>query len=189
MKNRNYFLIFFVISLFFIAGCTDQKVVCNKPYILVGTGCCLDKDNNNICDKDETQEVPVAQEVVVSNCYLPGNVAGSTTLGCSNFKVENKIINFILKSNDAKIISIIDIELPNIGKSGCSKTFEPSFEQAMKYHDTKEYELTCDFGEENSFYSDIFITYMVYDEKGNLIKIGNNVANNTVTGYIEGMVK
>ena len=26
---------------------------CNKPYILVGFGCCLDKDDNSICDKDE----------------------------------------------------------------------------------------------------------------------------------------
>ena len=32
-------------------GC--QKVVCNKPYILVGTSCCLDQNDNNICDKDE----------------------------------------------------------------------------------------------------------------------------------------
>lgn len=36
-----------------------QPVVCNKPYILVGTGCCLDQNNNSICDKDETaQQAP-----------------------------------------------------------------------------------------------------------------------------------
>jgi hypothetical protein len=44
-------------------GCS-QKIVCNKPYILVGNSCCLDKDENLICDKDETKEEPKKEEVV-----------------------------------------------------------------------------------------------------------------------------
>ena len=35
----------------FLLGC--QKIVCNEPYIRVGEGCCLDENNNKICDKDE----------------------------------------------------------------------------------------------------------------------------------------
>jgi len=40
------------------SGCTGQepevlKPVCNSPYILVGTDCCLDENSNNICDRDE----------------------------------------------------------------------------------------------------------------------------------------
>ncbi len=31
----------------------SSQIVCNKPYILVGTSCCLDENNNSICDKDE----------------------------------------------------------------------------------------------------------------------------------------
>lgn len=42
-----------LLVLIAIAGC-GQKVVCNKPYILVGTECCLDQNNNAICDKDES---------------------------------------------------------------------------------------------------------------------------------------
>ncbi len=30
--------------------------VCNSPYILVGTECCLDQNSNKICDADETTE-------------------------------------------------------------------------------------------------------------------------------------
>jgi hypothetical protein len=37
----------------FLAGCT-QEVVCDKPYIKVGTECCLDQNENNICDSDES---------------------------------------------------------------------------------------------------------------------------------------
>jgi len=38
---------------------TGMAVVCNKPYIQVGTDCCLDKDDNSICDSDEKEEEPV----------------------------------------------------------------------------------------------------------------------------------
>lgn len=42
----------------FISGLGTKeeiKVTCNKPYIQIGTGCCLDKNNNKICDKDENK--------------------------------------------------------------------------------------------------------------------------------------
>ena len=43
-----------LILVLIIIGCS-QKVVCNKPYILVGSECCLDEDGNSICDKDESK--------------------------------------------------------------------------------------------------------------------------------------
>ena len=54
----------------FIQGCgtgsatnaTTNAVVCNKPYMLVGTSCCLDVNNNGICDKDETPTTPTTPE-------------------------------------------------------------------------------------------------------------------------------
>lgn len=36
--------------------------VCNEPYILVGTECCLDQDANAICDADEEPE-PEPEEI------------------------------------------------------------------------------------------------------------------------------
>lgn len=30
-----------------------QEVICNSPYIKVGNSCCIDTDNNNICDNDQ----------------------------------------------------------------------------------------------------------------------------------------
>ena len=32
-----------------------KEIVCNKPYILVGTDCCLDQNDNSICDRDELE--------------------------------------------------------------------------------------------------------------------------------------
>jgi len=52
-----------ILAIALVLGCTgsEQKVVCNAPYILVGTDCCLDNNDNSICDKDE-QQIPVATQ-------------------------------------------------------------------------------------------------------------------------------
>lgn len=66
---KKYFFITIILTLFLLAGCSnvdlsevsdedlerisEKAVVCNEPYIRVGVECCLDKDNNNICDRDE----------------------------------------------------------------------------------------------------------------------------------------
>ena len=61
-------LILSLLVVIAISGCTNstenqsrenntqapQQVTCNKPYILVGTSCCLDQNDNSICDVDET---------------------------------------------------------------------------------------------------------------------------------------
>ncbi|GEM_PF-2431270 len=41
----------------------EPPLVCNKPYILVGNSCCLDENDNSICDTDEEQE-PEAEPTV-----------------------------------------------------------------------------------------------------------------------------
>tara|TARA_Y100000031_G_C8222225_1_gene386531 strand:+ start:241 stop:1896 length:1656 start_codon:yes stop_codon:yes gene_type:complete len=68
-----YLILSLVILIFLISAClsaetpTGQVIkepVCNKPYILVGNDCCLDKDDNSICDTDEKTET-IEDEVVV----------------------------------------------------------------------------------------------------------------------------
>lgn len=49
-----------------IAGCTN-KTTCNPPYILVGDSCCLDQNDNKICDKDETQKTFTSEEIYEKN--------------------------------------------------------------------------------------------------------------------------
>ena len=44
-----YFVLLSVILLL-LSGC--EQLVCNAPYIQVGSECCLDKDSNSICDED-----------------------------------------------------------------------------------------------------------------------------------------
>jgi hypothetical protein len=43
-----------IISMLIIVGCSKQAaVVCNAPYIQKGAECCLDRNDNKICDSDE----------------------------------------------------------------------------------------------------------------------------------------
>jgi len=69
---------FLLLSLLILAGCgeidvselsdkdlariSEKAVVCNKPYIRVGMECCLDENDNNICDEDETKKTEMPQE-------------------------------------------------------------------------------------------------------------------------------
>ena len=57
--NKINLLIIPVIAAILLAGCA--KVECNEPYIKVGNECCLDQNDNSICDNDEiAEETPVA---------------------------------------------------------------------------------------------------------------------------------
>ena len=56
---KKIILVGILVLVLFVSACTVQKVVkleCNKPYIKVGTECCLDQNDNSICDKDEVKE-------------------------------------------------------------------------------------------------------------------------------------
>jgi hypothetical protein len=44
-----------------VSGCV-QTSTCNKPYILVGTSCCLDQNSNGICDEAETFKINLTSE-------------------------------------------------------------------------------------------------------------------------------
>ena len=60
LKMIKIYKIMFILVLFgalVISGCNLSKPTCNEPYILVGNDCCLDQNNNKICDNDETSEV------------------------------------------------------------------------------------------------------------------------------------
>jgi hypothetical protein len=70
MRRTQYAVLFFLmIFSIFISACdkidlsklsdedlrriSEQAVVCNEPYMRLGTGCCLDMNDNSICDNDE----------------------------------------------------------------------------------------------------------------------------------------
>lgn len=77
-KNRNWIWIgiivvtIIVLVIVFMSNSNNNSqnsVTCNSPYIKVGNSCCLDQNQNNICDTDESQTT--SQIVVESPIPLP----------------------------------------------------------------------------------------------------------------------
>ncbi len=100
-------------------------VTCNKPYILVGTSCCLDVNDNAICDRDEDAQIPVAKAVaqaedkpktplvIVNQSSLPADKVGQTALkleyaGKSNAQSATSELNQIIQVGDSIQVKVID---------------------------------------------------------------------------------
>lgn len=54
MNKRIKTLILVVLGILLVSGISGC-IQCNKPYIQVGSECCLDTNDNSICDRDEVQ--------------------------------------------------------------------------------------------------------------------------------------
>jgi len=92
-----------LISLMILSGCANQTT-CNKPYILVGENCCLDKDSNNICDSDEVKVC--SDECTESTC------SGNDFIAC-----EKQADGCNDRVNKGKVIRACNIEC--LGDSDC----------------------------------------------------------------------
>ena len=44
---------------------TEGAIVCPSPYIRIGNECCLDRDGNDVCDRDETTTTEPAPETTL----------------------------------------------------------------------------------------------------------------------------
>jgi hypothetical protein len=55
MKKLLLFIPIIILAVSLIGCAQQQSLVCNKPYIQVGTECCVDENDNRVCDRDETQ--------------------------------------------------------------------------------------------------------------------------------------
>lgn len=62
MKKSSILL---VLILLFFTSCKMDRIECNEPYMRFETGCCLDENENKICDSDEVkQDVGKKEEII-----------------------------------------------------------------------------------------------------------------------------
>ena len=65
-----------IVFVVFVSGCIlNQKPTCNKPYILIGNDCCMDEDNDGICDKDK----PITSPSTSSTTSTTTSTSSSST--------------------------------------------------------------------------------------------------------------
>lgn len=88
----------------------DKPVICNKPYIRVGTNCCLDKNDNKICDNDEPViSTTTTTTTTTTTITLPPNILVSKVIDGDT----------IILSNE-ETVRLLGINAPERGES-CSK--------------------------------------------------------------------
>ena len=70
------------------ATTTLEDVVCNRPYVRVGNGCCLDMDGNGVCDTQETAATQVqmtettlfiAETTITTTAREPSTITTTST--------------------------------------------------------------------------------------------------------------
>ncbi len=152
MKYKIWFILCIVI-LFSITACSTNPIqpVCNKPYTLVGTSCCLNQNDNFICDKDEgpqtNQSTKFENITVIKNVTMPN--LEITNLDCYTnvinwTHVEGKITNkgtatadyafiYIDFFNGDKLVDTIET-IPDDSEKG--KHISP--EESYTFSDLKE---------------------------------------------------
>jgi hypothetical protein len=67
-----------------VTSTTQQQIVCTSPYIRFGLGCCLDTNNNSICDPDEPEETTTTTLADYIRCF--------NDLDCGPTRVEYKCV-------------------------------------------------------------------------------------------------
>ena len=123
-----------MIAILFLAGCAVEEiekpatVVCNAPYIRHADDCCLDQNNNKICDEDETIEPIIEQPAPIIEQSKPEIIKTRTIesctlndeLECMGATINESGILLQLKNNMGNKANFHRIDFRTI----CTKTFD-----------------------------------------------------------------
>ncbi len=74
----------------------EDEIICNKPYIRYGKECCLDTNNNLICDEDEIKEKLKEVDEPEKPSDIISTITGFIARNITNIKVINKIAPILL---------------------------------------------------------------------------------------------
>lgn len=111
-----------IMALLFFSGCSgldvsqvsnediqrisENVIVCEEPYMRFGSGCCLDQNNNKICDNDETGNQKTSNDVVLEE----------NTNQTINNKVNDNEIKIELNNQDFTYMCYNGEEVSDINK-------------------------------------------------------------------------
>src|SRR3989344_5975165 len=108
-----------------IAGCSssnkivtrtaENTIACEKPYIVVNGDCCLDDNNNNLCDKNEVAKKPGAD--LLQGPYVSERCEGGGRLKCVTYNIRLNTISIKFQSTSKDLINVKRMALPSLGCS------------------------------------------------------------------------
>jgi hypothetical protein len=141
---------------------TPSKVVCNTPYTQVGSSCCLDDNNNKICDNNEEYTKTVDPSST-------GFCAMTTPFGCEEYAIDANDIRLIIRNGAETTINIL-----SVGISGCGSS---NIQSSVISGSTVDYSITCSQTLKSGirFSGEITITYRMAEESLDKISKGTIV--------------
>ena len=157
-----------------IKAVSTQQTVCSAPYIRNGTNCCLDKNNNGICDIDEIEKIknesqmkmqlqmnesgqhakinetqkpkPRIIEKAADKCSLTNEIK------CVDYKNNSNILQVsILNSMDSDISSVV----AEVKDCGVSNKLD------LREGESKNFTIVCSTGSRFNFDRQLSISYTV----------------------------
>src|SRR3989339_904104 len=183
-----------LLGIIFVAGCqgldlskvsdgdlgrlSEKAIVCNTPYIRVGIECCLDQNDNKICDKDEgilstptkdvTSEESVAEEVQEPSQVQSQNCILSPGLNCKSYKADATGITLLIENPGAKDLTITGVNFTN--HAACTL----SASQSLTSGSSSTFTIPCTGGLSagSQFRDDIRVIYDETDGLSSLVNAG-----------------
>lgn len=152
----------------------QPEITCNSPYIKVGDECCLDKNFNGICDRDEIIKTTSTETScnypyvkLGSKCCLDDNDNGicdkneigrkrirssdvDSPFDINSIDIEKDELSFDLENEGSEDVIIKKIKIDDCDTEHPDKTIEKGEE--------RNFDFDCDFGSKVD--SDIDIEYM-----------------------------
>lgn len=167
----------------------SQEITCNYPYIKVGNECCLDKNQNGICDRDETIKETATETQTSCNypyvklgskCCLDDNDNGicdnddsgrkrirsydiDSPFDFNSIDIAKDELSFDLENNGNDDVVIKKIRIDDCDSEHTDKTITKDEE--------KRFSLDCDFSSKVD--SDIIIEYIKAGTNETLTADGN----------------
>ncbi|MCX8178391.1 MAG: hypothetical protein N3D75_01015 [Candidatus Aenigmarchaeota archaeon] len=145
MKNFKSFgiLSLTIIGIVLFSGCVQQEVTCNKPYIKVGTECCIDINDNNICDKDENAQGTTQSNIVCGNKWCQDKE------DCMNCPEDCGLCqNLIIE--EAKCVRSINPNAPDVLGESCGESC-PRFNIQATVYNPNNYDVKIKYGYKGAF--------------------------------------
>ncbi|MEK6839957.1 MAG: hypothetical protein AABX72_03375 [Nanoarchaeota archaeon] len=141
----------------------DKLVRCDPPYIRFASGCCLDQNNNSICDADEGENKPlIKSQSPQKNENI--NCEKLAYLEFSTWWDHPRILNVRITNND-DITTPARMTISQSGKEYSSKKIFINSFDGYEYSEFFPYDLYPDLNVNEK----ILITFEAIDETDNVI--------------------
>ncbi|MBW2992755.1 hypothetical protein KY345_06070 [Candidatus Woesearchaeota archaeon] len=138
-----------LILVILLAGCAGETE-CESPYMKFGDSCCLDRDDNKICDSHETVQQTIIEEKEAECVVGEG-------LNCEDIKVTSDRIEIVIENILDRNINVHSIEFDNVN---CQRVFDDNLFRGQR----EVFVIPCSLNEGNLIKSSFTLEYWEGDK-------------------------